>query len=159
MSHVIRLHGPWQYRPLKRTVLLPDGTAQAEPGELPPPGQVQIPCDWEESLGKDFRGRVLYTRGFNRPTGLEDVDRIELSIECVDAFGCVMLNSNPLGEVSADSQPVCFDITKLLELYNTLEIEVELPRVTASSPPLPRPSREGLAGGIVGQVALEIYAR
>lgn len=157
MPHAIRLHGPWQYRPLKRTVLLPDGTSQTEPSQLPPPGRLNIPCDWGATLGEDFRGRVLYERGFNRPTGLEDVVRVELVIEQIDAFGRTVLNATLLGEITADDQLVRYNITQLLQSHNTLQIEVELPRLAPDSAVLTRPDRENLPGGIVGGVVLEIF--
>lgn len=156
--HVIRLRGPWQYEPLARTVLLADGTTRAEPGELPPAGDVQMPGDWGDSLGADFRGRVRYSRRFNRPTGLEPGDLVFITVDDVDAFGAASLNDHPLGAMRLGEGPFRFDVTELLERYNRLMIEVELPRTASDSPPLPRGEREGLPGGLIGEVRLEIEA-
>ncbi len=155
--HIIRLRGPWQYQPLARTIRMADGSSQNESGNLPPPGRAKMPADWGESLGADFRGRVLYTRTFNRPTGLDEGQRVDLVVEQVDAFGVVSLNGQPLGEVGLSDTAPRFDITALLQPHNELRIEVELPRLTADSAPLVRPGRENLPGGLIGEVRLEIF--
>lgn len=154
LSHTIRLRGPWQCRPLARTVLIASGETASESGELPIGGRVEVPADWGGLLGADFRGRVRYTRGFGIPTGIEPGQRLDLVVERVDAFGQVFLNGQPLGTV-ADTL-ARFDVTVLLKPRNELIIEVELPRLTPESAPLPRPGREGLPGGLVGEVRLEI---
>ena len=154
--HVIRLRGPWQYEPLARTLLLADGSTCAEPGDLPPPGEVKMPADWGDTLGGYFRGRVRYSRKFNRPTGIEQGDRLFLRIQQVDAFGSAALNEHPLGEIPSGGNPQRFEVTRLLQPFNQLVIEVELPRSTADSAPLPRPKRDDLPGGLVGEVRLEI---
>lgn len=156
--HVIRLRGPWEYRPLARTVRLADGSSQVESGELPAAGRIEVPSDWGESLGGTFCGRVAYLRRFGRPTGLSAADRVELVITRVDARAGVRLNGQALGEIPAGGAAWRCDITARLAPRNELVIEVELPRVTDRSLPLPRAGREGLPGGLVGQVRLEITA-
>lgn len=159
MPHVIRLRGPWRYEPLARTRRLADGTSEILPGSLPPAGQIQVPADWGETLGSDFRGRVRYQRRFNRPSGMADVLRIDLVIECVDAFGEAWLNGHPLGAIPPGFQEFRAEITSRLELFNLLEVEVELPECIETSAPLPRGSRAKLPGGLVGEVRLEITGR
>ncbi len=156
--HVIRLAGPWEFLPLARTVLLPDGSTQAESGELPPGGKVQPPADWGATLGADFRGRVRYRRRFGRPSGLAHNDRVDLVIDRVDAWARVTLNDAPLGEITAAQSCARYDVTARLEPRNELSVEVELPRQTPQSAPLPRGDRVGLPGGLVGEVRLEIHA-
>jgi beta-galactosidase/beta-glucuronidase len=156
-AHIIRLRGPWQYQVIARTMRMPDGSSQDESGDLPPPGRARMPADWGETLGADFRGRVSYNRTFNRPTGLEEGQRVDLVVEQVDAFGAVTLNGQPLGEVRLADAAARFIITSLLQPHNELAIEVELPRLTADSAPLPRPGREHFPGGLIGEVRLEIF--
>lgn len=157
MPHVIRLRGPWHYRALARTVLLEDGTPAEEPGDLPPPGRTKMPSDWGDSLGPDFRGRVRYSRSFHRPTGLDHGQRVELLVDQVDAWGQVTLNGHYLGEVRTMAGPGRFDVTDKLLDRNELIVEVELPRATAASARLARPTgRAGKPGGLVGEVRLEI---
>ncbi len=155
--HIIRLRGPWQYEPLARTLLLPSGEVETEGGDLPPPGRIQMPADWGDSLGPDFRGRVRYQRRFGSPTGLSSGDRVELVVEAVDARGRVSVNGTSLGEIYFADPPARFDITARLLPSNLLIVEVELPRLSSESPPLPRPGRDGLPGGLIGEVRLEIF--
>lgn len=154
--HVIRLRGPWEYRPLARTVRLADGSNRAESGDLPAPGRIQLPADWGATLGSDFRGRVAYLRRFGRPTGLDAAGRVELVITRVDAMGSVRLNGQGLGDIPAGGAVWRCDVTARLRPRNELVVEVELPRLTDRSPPLARPGREGLPGGLIGRVRLEI---
>ncbi len=155
-AHVIRLRGPWHYEPLARTVLSGNGKTVVEPGELPPAGRTHLPSDWGESLGRDFRGRVRYTRHFNRPTGLDGSQRVMLVVEQVDALGHISLNGELLGEVLGQGG-ARFEVTSRLARHNMLAIEVELPRVTGQSAGLARPAgREDQPGGLVGEVRLEI---
>jgi hypothetical protein len=125
---------------------------------LPPPGQIRMPADWGQTLGADFRGRVQYHRQFGCPTGLEPGDRLELVIDRVDAFGAIVLNGRSLGQIPAGGARARYDITPWLARRNDLVIEVELPKVTADSAFPSRPGRDGMPGGIVGEVRLEIFA-
>lgn len=154
LSHTIRLRGPWQCRPFARTVRLASGESAAEVGELPTGGRAEMPADWGALLGAGFRGRVRYTRGFGLPTGIEPEQRLDLVVDAVDAFGQVSLNGQLLGSVG--SEIARFEVTALLKPRNELVIEVELPRLTPESAPLPRPGREGFPGGLIGEVRLEI---
>jgi hypothetical protein len=157
-DHVIRLRGPWEYCPLARSVMQADGSHRLETNGLPAAGRITMPADWGATLGADFCGRVSYLRRFGRPTGLTAADRVELVIDRVDAFGCAALNSHELGEIAADGQPWRCDVTARLRPRNELVIEVELPQLTADSPALARSGREGLPGGLIGEVRLEIFA-
>ena len=108
-------------------------------------------------LGNDFRGRVHFTRSFHRPTGLTLDTEIRLVIDAVDCFGEVAINNHAIGSMRGDEGRRHFKIGRLLDLRNQLSVIVECPRVTASSPPLPRPpGREGQPGGLIGEVRLEI---
>lgn len=158
--HIIRLRGPWDYEPLSRTRLLPDGTIREEgAGELPPAGRIQMPADWAETLGAEFRGRVRYTRRFGCPSGLATNDLIELVIVQVDALGAVHLNGRPLVGIPAGQLNTRVDITRRLQPRNELHVEVELPDVDPAAPTLPRPGRGDRPGGLIGEVRLEIFPR
>jgi hypothetical protein len=156
-KHRIRLHGPWKYQAMARTVLAADGSTQpVDDADLPPAGHIEVPADWGGTLGEDFFGQVLFTRHFGRPTGLEAQDRVLLVIERVDAFGTVALNGLPIGIVPAGGAAARFDIGDSLRPRNQLAILVELPQTTFASPPLDRAGRDGLPGGLVGAIGLEI---
>ncbi|MEX2560848.1 MAG: hypothetical protein WD403_13080 [Pirellulales bacterium] len=136
--HRIRLRGPWLYESL------PPGPVQK--------GRVQLPADWGGTRGAYFRGRVRYVRHFNWPGPLAVGERVWLVIEGVDARGAAILNGTWLGEIDGYAVPTAFDVHELVRQSNELVLEVELP---AHSPP-PRPGREHLPGGPIGEVRLEI---
>ena len=154
--HTIRLRGPWNYLPLCRTTWTAEGTSTETEGVVPPGGRLNMPADWQSILGNDFFGRVRFERHFHCPTGLTEQDRVFIAIEQVDALGSVQLNGQHLGDIPATAGPTRFDITILLQQRNRLEVVVDLPRLQAESAPLERPGREQLAGGLIGEVALQI---
>jgi hypothetical protein len=82
---------------------------------------------------------------------------VEVVVDRVDALGCVWLNGQSLGEIPAGGQPWRCDVTARLKPRNELIIEVELPPAADGASPVPRPGREGLPGGLVGEVRLEIF--
>lgn len=160
-THVIRLRGPWEYEPLARVFLGSDGTRNEGTDDLPPPGRLQLPADWGATLGRDFHGRVRYRRRFGLPTNLGPLDEIWLVIEGVDYFGDVSLNGQALGRIAGYVAPREFDIRGALAPRNLLTLDVELPRYAMDSgavATIERPGRDGLPGGPIGEVRLEIRA-
>ncbi len=154
--HVIRLRGPWECEPLARFEIGPDGAFHLFTEALPSAGRIQAPSDWGSILGNDFRGLARFTRQFNLPTNLDPSEQVWLVVEGVDYFGVVQLNQTALGRIVGYRQPVEFEMTRFLMQRNTLTIDVELPAQSAGVPPLDRPGREGLPGGLIGEVHLEI---
>ena len=132
--HVIRLRGPWEYSPLERL---------GSTGPLPPPGKIKMPCDWADTLGRDFRGRVCYLRRFGKPGFPEPYEQMWIVFSGVRARATVSLNGQPLGEVESDD-PGNFEVTGKLDFRNVLEVIIEQP-ADAADP-----------GGIIGEVRLEI---
>ena len=136
---------------------LADGSSQEEPGSLPPAGRCDIPADWGASLGADFRGRVEFRRRFNKPTGLENGERVFLVVARVDAFGRLSLNGAGAVIIPPGGDETRLEISGILRPHNELVIEVELPRLTDKSAPLPRAAgRQSQPGGLIGEVRLEI---
>ena len=154
--HLIRLRGPWEYEPVARVVIAADGARQESTADLPPAGRVQLPADWGPTLGHDFRGRVRYLRRFGLPTNLEPGEQVWLVVEGVDYFGAATLNGTRLGELLGYVAPVEFEIGPLLAARNLLALDVELPAYAAGVSGPPRPGRQSLPGGPIGEVRLEI---
>lgn len=132
--HVIRLRGPWEFTPLESFIAI---------GELPPPGKLTMPCDWADTLGRDFRGRVCYLRRFGRPGFPEPYEQMWIVFNGVRSRATVSLNGQPLGEIEAN-EPGNFEVTDRLEFRNVLEVVVEHPAEAAEP------------GGLIGEVRLEI---
>jgi hypothetical protein len=164
--HVIRLGGPWEFEPLACSVVRPDGSVGEVSADLPP-GRISLPADWGQAVGEDFCGRVRFRRRFGRPSGMEPHERVWLVCEGVDACGTLWCNEQLLGPVRGYALPAAFDVTDLLDARNELWLDVELPAEPPSSSVTPnsrlrtphsppRPGREKLPGGPIGQVRLEI---
>jgi len=154
--HIIRLRGPWEYKPLAR-VSIGEGDVRRESVEsLPPGGRIQLPSDWGSTLGAAFRGRVRYERRFGLPTNLDPHERVWLVVEGVDYFGAVSLNATALGPIIGYNCPTEFDVTDILSPRNVVTLDVELPQYQSGAAAPDRPGREQLAGGPIGEVRLEI---
>ena len=117
-----------------------------------------MPASWQETLGEDFFGRVCYQRAFHCPTGLTDQDQVFIMIDQVDALGSVTLNDQHLGDIPPGADPTRFEITILLQQRNQLEIIVDLPLTDSDSADLIRPNRKQEAGGLIGEVKIEIQS-
>lgn len=153
--HVIRLRGPWQIEPLARYVGTGASGHNEETRDLPRGGKTQVPGDWAELLGADFCGRVRYTRRFNCPTNLEPSERVWLVLEGIDHEAVATLNRQPLGRLRGGECPHRLEITPVLLPHNLLSLEVCLsPEVFGDAQA--RGERAGRAGGLVGEVRLEI---
>jgi hypothetical protein len=127
-------------------------------GELPPAGTCTLPSDWSDSVGADFRGRIRYLRSFGCPSGLDPGVRVDLVIGQLDAWGSVYLNHVLLGQIAEGNTGARFNVTRRLVRRNEVRIEVELPSEAGAARVLPRPGREHLPGGVLGEVRLEIFA-
>jgi beta-mannosidase len=153
--HVIRLRGPWELEPLARDVPIEGGGYRREAGDLPAGGRVQVPGDWQASLGAQFVGCVRYTRRFNCPTNLGPGDRVWLAFDGVDYQSQVTLNAQALGEVQGYGSTSRIEITSLLEPHNVLVLDISLPAIVFNDEQH-RPGRAGQSGGLIGEVRLEI---
>jgi hypothetical protein len=166
--HTIRLRGPWEYQPLAHFAAVSDATLQETKANLPPGGTLVLPADWGAALGRDFWGRVRFSRVFHRPTGLDASSKVWLVVEEVDWQAGVDLNDRHLGDVlcslagaslhvsGVQRCPARFDITDSLQPENRLSIEVTCPGVDASGRAVSRFGRDKASGGLIGLVRLEI---
>ncbi|MBX3412842.1 MAG: hypothetical protein KF708_09155 [Pirellulales bacterium] len=152
--HAMRLAGPWHYEVLKTYV-----EGKYQPPATPIGGTAKLPADWSQELGRDFRGRVRYTRSFHRPTNLDPHESVWLVIEGADAAVAVSLNGEPLGEFAGYALTFERDVTNLLAPNNQLQVDVELPVLTPAYERAMRPGRHDLSGGLTGPVRLEVRAR
>jgi hypothetical protein len=132
-----------------------DGTYRPVTNDLPPATQAKMPADWSKAFGPEFLGRVCYRRTFQKPTGLEEDQRVWLVVEPARSRGTVSLAGELLGSVRFGESPGRYDVTDRLREHNNLEILVEHPWLDAvtfsDDDDTTRP-----AGGLVGEVRLEI---
>jgi hypothetical protein len=139
--HRIHLRGPWEVQPLARAVLNADGTVQWSE-DVQPPFTVTMPADPAEYLG-DFRGRVLVSRRFNRPTNLEPDERVWVCFPNTRAAGTARVDGIEIGRFQPSGRAAEFDLTGALKASNVLTVEIES-------------TAKDVAPGIFGAVALEI---
>ena len=142
--HAIRIRGPWQ-----RTV------TQGTLADLELRKTVDMPSSWVDDLGPMFQGRVQYQRFFNKPTGIKQETSIALAFERVVGYAAVWMNGKELGRIDWPALRTDlhekFDITGQLQNRNEIVVEVtSLPLDVLAD------WGEELAGGLVGEVRLEI---
>lgn len=134
----INLKGPWQYQwlePLFENVeLISEGTAR-------------MPASWE-SIFRNARGSVRFSRSFHRPTNLERHEHVFLVFEGVGGFRELSFNENDITTKSMELSPAKreVEITDLLRPFNKIEIVIEWKGS----------NRENEQGGLWGPVLLEI---
>jgi hypothetical protein len=153
--HTIRLRGPWQLEPLEGYIHRVGGHYASSTEDLPAPARATMPADWSEWCGRDFLGRVRYRRTFQKPTGLDNGERVWLVIEPPRSHGTVLLGDESLGELRWGEPAARYDITERLEDHNRLEIIVAHPALDAAGM-ADDDSGTTTAGGLVGEVRLEI---
>lgn len=144
--HTIRLRGPWRYCVQQGTPSVPAGTS----------GEIQMPADWSETLGIEFRGIVRYTRNFGCPSGLTDLVHVLLVVSAVHETATIRLHGQVLGQATRDTGPVAFDISECLEPRNQLDIDVAVPIDLDSGTEQNRTQHHEQPGGLIGEVRLEI---
>ena len=153
--YTIRLRGPWQLEPLERYVPCGDGRWDRSTDDLPAAVRAKMPADWSAEFGSEFRGRVRYRRTFQKPTGLDEGQRVWLVVEPPRSRGTVSLGGELLGHVGYGDPPGRYDITERLQEHNHVDIVVEHPplddRTISNDDDTAR-----LPGGLVGEVRLEI---
>ncbi len=80
-----------------------------------------MPCDWGALLGPNFRGRVRFTRKFNRPTNLGPNERVRLVFAGLAGTTSLQLNGELLELAEGGAE-----IAARLAPSNVIVLEVEL---------------------------------
>jgi hypothetical protein len=101
-----------------------------------------LPCRWRDGGWVGFVGRVLHKRRFGKPTNVGE-QKIWLTCAGVEGSVTVCLNGESILQRTADGAPFAIEVTDRLRDRNELEIVVEA---------------DSDAGGVWGEVALEIHA-
>jgi beta-galactosidase/beta-glucuronidase len=119
--YVIRLRGPWHFRPLKRlgTPGLPESSCP-----LPAAGTCRVPTTWAGVFGNDFLGRARFERRFGCPSELAAGDRVQLVLQGFDGTDGVAVNDVELNTPAGCGELIQVDITELLSPRNVVAVEV-----------------------------------
>jgi len=116
---------------------------------------IHLGTAWEPPTAIEADGRLLWTRRFGRPGGLESGDRVVLVIAASAVAADVLVNAASLPSLAAHDGRWAQDITPLLRDRNELRITVAAAAGgdSAHEPQGRRPLPSGL-----GRVTLEIVA-
>ena len=113
--HKMSLNGPWQYQPIAYTTLKAEGSVVEDKGNVPRPGQMNIPANWHLKGLPNFNGRVRFERDFDFTERLSSLDRVFLIFHGVDYFADVEINGTPVGHHEGYFQTFEFDVTPQLK--------------------------------------------
>jgi len=128
MKQRLDLNGTWHYQPLAWTVMHADGSIGESTENLPSPGEMELPMNWQLRGLDSFDGRVRFTRSFIYPP-LEADKRVFLVFRGVDYFADVTLNGHHLGRHAGYFQPFEFEITDVIRAgENFLQVDVDCPK-------------------------------
>jgi hypothetical protein len=167
--HVIRLLGPWEYQWMPRRAEGPSvgtGPQSGQPVAQPPQqgaraavARLQLTSSawtWESLIEPQAAGQLRLARAFHVPTGLDSDERVWLVVDGADPSAEVLLNGQRLGATPGYAQSAPWDITDRLSPRNRVELHFQLPPDSTSTL---RPGRNGLPGGLLAPVRLEIRCR
>ena len=112
--HRIRLRYPWTKQP--------KSTDEFEPDTIEPQS-VQVP-EPASDVQASSTGEFVYSRKFNRPTGLDNTSRLSLSVSAWEGkLLSVTLNQSPLDITSAEANhSLTITIDHDLPSHNEIEI-------------------------------------
>ena len=116
---------------------------------------IHLGAAWEPPALVEADGRLLWTRRFGRPGGLQPADRVLLVVTQPTVAADVVLNGTRLPPLSAVAGRWSQDITPLLRERNELLLTV----AAAEGKGVPHGQMaRGLLPSVIGTVALEIVA-
>jgi beta-mannosidase len=122
------LDGLWRYAPQAHQTLKPGGIIVESTVDLPAPGQMQIPCNWQLGGLDNFHGRVRFECDFDYAEAAEESASVWLVCRAVDYQARVWLNDIYLGEHTGYFAPFEFDVTNAVHGgANQLVVEVSDP--------------------------------
>lgn len=146
-AHRMHLKGPWFYEWLDG----PRGPKSEEDEDatldspLLPDSRIRMPASMAESFG-EVSGRVVFRRRFQRPTNLDDNERVHIAFDGIGGRADIAVNGQSLGNVENNSETVSFDMTSLLEKSNELTVDLTISWDVDQRP-----------GGLYEPVAIEIH--
>ena len=142
----MHLKGPWFYEWLDGPPACGDGDGGAAiDSPLLNDSRVRMPSSMNDSFGK-VSGRIVFRRRFQRPTNLDDNERVHIAFDGIGGRADVAVNGHPLGSLKNNTETVSFDMTDLLEPSNELTVDLIISWGEDQKP-----------GGLYEPVAIEIH--
>jgi beta-galactosidase/beta-glucuronidase len=145
--HRMHLKGPWGYEWLEGPHALhdPPKSPSSEDSPLLAESRVRMPSSWQSAFG-DTYGCIRFSRRFQRPTNLDDNERVHVAFDGIGGRAEVSLNGQVIGRLSNTPETTSFDITAMLKVSNELSVELLFASDDSPSP-----------GGLHKPVAIEIH--
>ena len=124
--HRMHLKGPWDYEWVEG----PTGSASSDEDEdmtmdspLLTNFRVRMPSSVQEAFG-NMSGRVIFRRRFQKPTNLEEHERVHIAFDGLGGQATVSLNDEPLIELTDLSEPCTIDVTERIGQSNVISVEL-----------------------------------
>lgn len=143
----MHLKGPWFYEWLNGpgSSESPAAPDTIEDSPLLSDSRVRMPASWQSAFG-NTSGRIRFTRRFQRPTNLDDNERVHIAFDGIGGQAVIAVNGLELGNLADTSETVSFDITSQLKPSNELTVELTFAGGSSSA-----------SGGLFAPVAVEIH--
>lgn len=148
--HRMNLKGPWDYEwldgphPTSEAVSNSDVASNNE--FLLAHSRVRMPSSIQDAWG-DVTGRVRFQRRFQKPTNLEEHERVHIAFDGLGGQAAVSLNDEPLIKMNDLSEPHTIDVTDRIGQSNAISVELTWNAAECSSE----------KGGLWKPVAIEIH--
>ena len=148
--HRMNLKGPWDYEwldgPHPTGEAVSDSETTAENEFLLAHSRVRMPSSIQDAWG-EVTGRVRFQRRFQKPTNLEEHERVHIAFDGLGGQATVSLNDEPLIELTDLSEPCTIDVTDRIGQSNVISVELTWNAAECSSE----------KGGLWKPVAIEIH--
>ena len=148
--HRMNLKGPWDYEWLDGPHPIGDSVSDSEAASgnefLLAHSRVRMPSSIQDAWG-EMTGRVRFQRRFQKPTNLEEHERVHIAFDGLGGQAAVSLNDEPLIELTDLTEPRTIDVTDRIGQSNVISVELTWNAAECSSE----------KGGLWKPVAIEIH--
>ena len=148
--HRMNLKGPWDYEWLDgpHSIGEADSNSHATSKNefLLAHSRVRMPSSIQDAWG-EVTGRVRFQRRFQKPTNLEEHERVHIAFDGFGGQAAVSLNDEPLIELADLAEPRTIDVTDRIGQSNVISVELTWNAAECSSE----------KGGLWKPVAIEIH--
>lgn len=145
--HRMHLKGPWQYEWIDgpHDPERPDQSQSVHDSPLLTGSRVKMPTSWQSAFGQKS-GCIRFSRRFQRPTNLDDNERVHIAFDGIGGYAVIAINNEEIGRLSDSDETNSFDITEKLKPSNELTVELTF-----------SPDEQRATGGLYLPVAIEIH--
>lgn len=145
--HRMHLKGPWHYEWIDGPYdgQRPDQFPSGQDSPLLTGSRVKMPTSWQSAF-RQKSGCIRFSRRFQRPTNLDDNERVHIAFDGIGGHAIIAINNEEIGRLSDSNDTNSFDITEKLKPSNELTVELTF-----------SPDKQRAPGGLHLPVAIEIH--